>query len=276
MPIPALIGAGASLVGGLIGNNNAAAANRQQVELANQNATLQRQFAEHSIQWRTEDAYRSGIHPLYALGAQTHSFSPVSIGHTPSPMPQALAAVGQDVSRAVQATRNQPARDAAYAQTVQDLTVQRMGLENQLLASQIAKVNQAGGNPPMPTAGRYLVDGQAQSGVVQDTPMERIAGAFGALHQEPGAITDVGFARTNSGYTPVPSKDVKERIEDMVIPEIQWTIRNNILPSLFGAYQSPPKFPPKPGYVWRFNWANQEYQQVRRGSVKDYLFRSYP
>lgn len=276
MPLAAGIAAGANLLGGLIGSNNAAANNRTQIALANQNAILQRQFAEHSIQWRTEDALRSGIHPLYALGAQTHSFSPVSVGLQSDPLPQHLAAAGQDISRAVHSTRNQPARDAAYTQTVQDLTLQRMGLENQLLSSQIAKINQPATGPALPTAGRYLIDGQGNSPLVKDDPLSRTVSAPGAPHQEPAAIPDVGFARTESGYSPVPSDDVKQRIEDMVIPELQWSIRNNLLPSLFGAFQSPPKFDPKPGYVWRFNWATQEYQQVKKGTFKDYLFRSYP
>lgn len=52
--------------------------------LANQNAInkenleLQREFAQHGIQWKVNDAISAGIHPLAALGADTMSFTPSS------------------------------------------------------------------------------------------------------------------------------------------------------------------------------------------------------
>lgn len=45
--------------------------------LAQQNFAFQREFAEQGIQKRVEDAKKAGIHPLYAIGAQTPSVSPV-------------------------------------------------------------------------------------------------------------------------------------------------------------------------------------------------------
>jgi hypothetical protein len=44
------------------------------------NADLQREFAQHGISWKVADAARAGIHPLAALGVQTHSASPVHVG----------------------------------------------------------------------------------------------------------------------------------------------------------------------------------------------------
>lgn len=40
------------------------------------NAALQREFAQHGIQWKVADAQAAGVHPLYALGGGTPSFSP--------------------------------------------------------------------------------------------------------------------------------------------------------------------------------------------------------
>ncbi len=36
----------------------------------------QREFAQNAIQWRTDDAVAAGVHPLFAMGANTTSFQP--------------------------------------------------------------------------------------------------------------------------------------------------------------------------------------------------------
>lgn len=94
-------------------------------------------------------------------------------------MGPSLAAAGQDVSRAINATRTGKERVDAFTSTMQKLQLQRAGLENDLLASQISKINQAGGNPPMPGA---LIPGE-------DKPQDRPV--LGALNRKwetyPGA-----------------------------------------------------------------------------------------
>lgn len=156
-PFGAVIGAGASLIGGLLGRRSTKKAN-------DQNIAMQREFAQNSIRWRVEDAKRAGIHPAFALGAPTMSFAPSSVGD--SSMPAALAAMGQDISRAVDVTRTAPER---FDAKVQALTLQRMGLENDLLASQIRKINQVGAGPAM-AGGAMLIDGQGDLAVVETPP----------------------------------------------------------------------------------------------------------
>lgn len=144
-----LISAGANLLGGLFGRSSAEAA-------AEKNAALQREFAQNSIRWKVEDAKAAGISPLAALGASGYSASPSYVGDTS--LSQGLANAGQDVGRAIDATRTVNERVGAYEKTVQDLSLTRMGLENELLASQIAKVRQAGHPPAMPGDGPNLTD----------------------------------------------------------------------------------------------------------------------
>lgn len=141
--LPALIGAGASLLGGLFNQNSAAAA-------AKKNYEAQKEFAQQGVRWKVDDAKAAGIHPLYALGANTVSFSPSSAGDTS--MGTAMANAGQDISRAIDATRTGGERATAFNKTVQDLQLTRLGLENELLAAQIRKVNQAGHPPSRPSA----------------------------------------------------------------------------------------------------------------------------
>jgi len=160
-----LIGAGASLLGGLFSSNSAKKA-------AAANAAMQKQFAQEGIQWKVEDAKKAGIHPLYALGANTTSFSPSYVGDTS--FGTGIANAGQDLSRAINATRSAPARDEAYLKTAQDLQLANAALQNEQLAIQNAKLR-ASPNPPMPSAtDSYLVPGQTQSGIAAPSPKQQI------------------------------------------------------------------------------------------------------
>lgn len=150
-----LISAGASLLGGLLGKSSAEKQNAAnlalQREMAEKNIQLQRDFAQQGIRWKTEDAKAAGIHPIYALGAPTHNFSPVNIGALPGAdmsMSNAVNSMGQDIGRAVNATRTASDREDAYTTSVKALTLQKFGLENDLLAAQIAKLSPL--NPPFP------------------------------------------------------------------------------------------------------------------------------
>lgn len=96
-----------------------AAADRQ----ARSNEAMQREFAQHGIRWRVEDAKAAGLHPLYALGAQTPQFQPV---YSQDSMGPAVAEAGQQVGRAIRALGTYEEREA-----------QRLSLE--LLRGQVAE-----------------------------------------------------------------------------------------------------------------------------------------
>ena len=149
--IGALIGAGASLLGGLMNRQSQKDANEANMQNALRQEALQKEFAQSGIQWKVEDARKAGVHPLYALGANTISYSPSSVGNAvaDTSLGSPVAASGQDSSRALHATRTGGDRNAAFDKTVQDLSLQKMGLENQLLSTQIAKMRGQIG-PPMP------------------------------------------------------------------------------------------------------------------------------
>lgn len=93
-----LIGAGGALLGGIFGQS-AGAKNRR---LAREQMQLQREFAQHGVRWRVEDAKAAGIHPLAALGMQAMPVTPVMAGYDNS-IGEALADAGQNVGRAVAA-----------------------------------------------------------------------------------------------------------------------------------------------------------------------------
>lgn len=146
-----VLGAISNVVGGFINRDASNKANDTNYRIAQQNMALQKQFAQEGIRWKVDDAKAAGIHPLYALGATTHSFSPVSAGAVAdTSLGNAMAAAGQDLSRSMNSTRTSEERNSAFSKTVEQLTLQKMGLENDLLSSQIAKLRSTT-NPPMPT-----------------------------------------------------------------------------------------------------------------------------
>lgn len=263
-----LISAGTSILGGLLGKKSADEAREQSLALARENMALQREFAQSGIQWRVEDAKKAGIHPIYALGGAGASFSPVSANFTAdTSVPNALAAAGQDIGRAVHATRTQKDRVGALSATAAKLQLEGAQLDNDLkrveIASKTGRLRQGQVGPPNPVGANYLIPGQTESGEVKPKPLEVAPANKGAPSMEGGAITDVGQARTTQGWAPVPSKDVKERIEDNVFQEALHFYRNNVLPSL-GQNLTPPFDAPK-GKEWWFNTLRQEYQLFNKG-----------
>lgn len=256
--LSSIIGAGSSLLGGLFGSDSAE-------DQAKENYRNQKEFAQNAIQWKTQDSLKAGIHPIYGLGAQTTSFTPMSVG---DPMGSAIADAGQQLGRAVDATTSSSGKTA---KAVEALQLQKMGLENRLLEAQIhqIQVNSTGSPPAPPTIDqRWLVDGQGQTALgplTKSTPMEQTPSQPGSPHMEPGAINEVGFVRTQGGgYAPVASNDAKQRMEDDIFSEIPWNIRNRLLPML-GLNMSPPPVAPPKGYDgWKYDPIKQEYVPAKR------------
>lgn len=258
----AIIGAAASIGSSLLGNK----ANKKAAEQQYQH---QKEFAQSGIQWKVKDAENAGIHPLYALGANTTSYSPVQVGSDYS----GLASAGQDIGRAVDATRSQGGKLDAFARTSQQLQLTRMGLENELLSSQIAKLRQGSPSPGIPTDNtQYLIDGQgnAVSGTPLTEEFKRSPSRPGEASLEYGTVADAGHTRTPmGGYAVVPSQDAKNRIEDQFIPETAWALRNMVAPAFSSKYMNPPKLKLAPGYKWTYNILTGEYYPVK-------LRSSYP
>ena len=116
-----LISAGANIIGGIMGQNNAE-------DIANKNIQMQQDFAQNALSWKAGDARRAeknwGINPLALLGAQTSSFQNV-VGD--NSLGQGIAAAGQDLGRAANAMSEHSERTAQ--------------LNEDLLRAQIANVN---------------------------------------------------------------------------------------------------------------------------------------
>lgn len=159
-----LISGGLGLLGGLFADKSQADANAQNIK-------YQKQFAQEGIQWRVADAEKAGVHPLYALGAQTTAFSPTVVGS--SGVGNALASAGQDIGRAIAAKSSTDELAPLRA-----LTLERAGLENELLRQQIRNLSVAGTPPPYNN--RPLIEGE---GDVVVNGVTFVRGADGRLHK---------------------------------------------------------------------------------------------
>lgn len=238
-----IIGAGISAASSLFG--------------AKSNEKLQKDFAQKGIQWKVADAKKAGIHPLAALGASTHSFAPNNVGSE-------LASAGQDLGRAIDAERTKSERVDGYTAQARNLALQKAGLENDILrtelASRVARVRQAGQPPARPTVdpNQHLIPGQGDSPGIKDKALERAGWNNANPHAEAGAISDIGFSKTPTGWAPTQSNDFKQRSE-----EDPWAIaghwaRHRIPPSFQMGFHPP--FEPGTGRYWIYHPFKQEYQ----------------
>lgn len=241
-----MLAAAAQAVGQIAGGVISNYYNQQQ---ARRNEANQREFAQHGVQWKVEDAKRAGIHPIYALGAPTHSFAPQSVGDSLGP---AVSNAGQYIGRALNATSSSEQRGTAFTQAAQALALEKGGLENELLRSNIARMRQQQ-NPAFATPeDKWGIDGQGNSSMAIKEKRERQNWDPSNPSGEAFAIPDLGYSRTPAGgYMPIPSKDVKERIEDIEPAEWAWFARNN-LPQSIGMRYAPP-FQAPAGQEWTYS-----------------------
>lgn len=295
--IPSIISAATSLFGGKMNADAQAEANKANAAAAERNAErniqYQKEFAQSGIQWRVDDARKAGIHPIYALGSGGASFSPVSIAggeqHAVTGIGDALRSSSQSIGRAVQAGMPRDTQMDSISKAAATLQLTNAGLQNELLAAQVAKAKQELiTKPAMPSLmQRYGIDGQGSTAgasglsaneyVSGNWPKsewsekaERVPRAPGMPSQEAFSIADTGYANTvGGGYAPLPSKDAQDRMEDNWLAMAAWMFRNQLLPS-FGFNENPPRVPAPAGKVWRYHPFYQEYRLHTRGKYFDY------
>jgi len=213
---------GASIGSSILGGMAASDAAKAQAQQAQANIDMQKEFAQQGIRWKVEDAKAAGIHPLYALGANTTAFSPVVTGDVYGPS-RAMADMGQDITRAIHSTRTQSERASTTAQALQ---LQNMELQNQLLQAQIAKLNQPGTPPARP-------DGTAPTGQVKVEPSRVETSLPGQPHTAAASNPSVEVIQTKNGPMVIPSRGSAEQMEaGGPLSVAEWHMRNKLVPLL--------------------------------------------
>lgn len=126
MVLGPLIGAGASLLGGILGANRAD-------DAADQAWDRQKKVLTNQIQWKVQDAVAAGLHPLAGLGVTPAAGPAASVGG--EILAGGFEGMGQNLSRAAEAMMTP--QDQTSSRMIQ-LQLERGGLENELLRTQIA------------------------------------------------------------------------------------------------------------------------------------------
>lgn len=255
-----LLGGGSEIVGSYLDGEARRRAGQRENRIRAEDVALQREFAQNSVRWRVEDAKQAGIAPLAALGMQGSSYQPVGLPQV-EPDTQAgdmARSLGQNISRAISATRTAEEREQAQLNLAYQRTqLQGAEIDNAIRLHQLQSLR--GGNPPM-AGSEHVIPGQSGSGV-KTRSMERTASMKGAPHAEAGAVNDVGYTLSSSGaLIPVPSKDTKERIEDNIFQEAAHFLRNNIMPNITSR-GAPPKSALPPGArYWEWSYRDQGWK----------------
>lgn len=240
-----IIGAGISALGSIIGGKMNSDSNEEdrafQAAQFEKNVALQKEFAQNGVRWKMEDAARAGLHPLVGAGAQAQSFSPISVGSSPNhSMGNAMSDIGQNIGRAISTTQTQNER------TISDLQVKTMqaDLDGKLIDNAARRSSMSAPSQIAPAfpGDPQLISGQGDTRqYIQDQKLQRTGMNPQAMDKEAGSVPGVGWYATPTGLIPVPSSDVKQRIEDNVFHEAGHYLQNNVSPYFGGTASKPPK-----------------------------------
>ena len=248
-----VIGAGSSLLGGVMSSKTAKKIAQMQID-------AQKEFAQNGIQWKVTDAKAAGLHPLYALGANTATYTPVS--QDSSAMGNAVAEAGAYLGKAVDQAIDGPTKKALEQENLEYARLMREGnlelmrqnirgkkLDNDFNEQQMVNSlkSQASGNPARPIAvstpmGEFNIanpdvkrytskvarNGASTLAGVSLKPAEVTMASPGNPAQTAGAHSDYSLIRTDDGYVKVPSQEFADRTDDDIFSKIGWHMRNTV------------------------------------------------
>lgn len=252
-------GAAGSQLGGMFGPNPQEEANKQNIK-------LQKQFAQQGIQWRVRDAQAAGIHPLYALGAQTPSFSP-SVVPTESKF-SGLVNAGQNIARAAMATQSKEEKAAVQLQQVQQSRliegqIQNQQIRNNILQEEFNRMKAPGTPPGIPSGS----PGEFATNDVKNVPAEVTSSLMGGYTQAGHNPLFQIFKAGPDSYKLALSSKAKEAMEDSpqeMFTQAEMLVRNgSIVP-----------YPAPAGKEWRLD----RYMNIYLGEPTNqtYLRKKYP
>lgn len=222
------------------------------------NYQMQKEFAQHGIRWKAEDAIAAGLHPLAALGATGASASPsYQMGDTgPSPKAEFYSRMGQNLSRAASVTQTHAER------LITQEGVKRAILENQLLEWQVADVRKKVLGPAMPASN------------VVETPLSRVAAEVDRNWQEVGSYPSVAYMQSPTGLVPVMPPNLAEALESDQTNQVQWATRYKGGPNVAPLERpSAKKLPPgAAGWMWSHKlqeWQPKTHRELEKSGRKN-------
>lgn len=215
-------------------------------DISREDKNIERQ----SLSGRITEGAKHGLSKLASIGASPSSAFSTSVGQDTGYL---NINSGQNAISSSERSVNRLQADLLRAQT------RGVELDNLEKTQLLEKKPKTGVVEP----GSNFMPGGSQSvrGGISEKPMERTASYPGSPHMEPGSVTGSGFESTPTGLAPVPSSDVKQRIEDSPY-ELRHFYRYGILPNLGDRSTTPPRLPEmvKREEVWVWSKKAQEWQ----------------
>jgi len=249
-----LISAGASLFGGFLGNKQ-----------ADKQAALQKEFAQHGISWKAKDAERAGISKLYAIGAPSVSYSPVSTGSLGAGIADAGSKIGAAIDSQTGPGGTTTGKLSGITAAIAAEQLRGVKLDNDIkstkLASTIALATQPGAQGP--------VDRDVTMGPEGYKTKKEVAPASSdpnTPHVSYGADPEVALFRTSTGLSPQFPPNLQEAFESDMLGRWQWNLRNRIMPT-YGARMAVQGAPD--GSYWTYDPLMAEYVLVKRGNPQN-------
>jgi len=256
--LPAILGALGSIGGGVLGMMS-----------KDKDIKMQKQFAQNALQWKAADAEKAGISKIFAMGAPTTSFSPVSVGGNFD----FLGNAGQNVGRAIQASQSPPEKLAGMGKLANTIQLEGLRLDNELKKTQIATqqklLTQPGQPPGVPGLDpAYAIPGQP---VTIGNPERNIQTKTDVADPRepaivPGRTPEVMLSDTVSGGTAsMLPPALQESLESQgFAAQMQYFIRNGLLPAVFDKYR-PQQYRrgAQPGYRHTYNPVTGEYHRIK-------------
>lgn len=261
--VGSIIGAGTSILGGIMGGDDAK--KRAQLEYQRQ-----KEFAKKAIQWKAKDAEAAGISKLYALGANTTSYAPITTGG--AGLGSGIAEAGQYLGRAIDAGNSQAGRQSSLSTAAAQVQLEGLKLDNSIkrqeLLSKMALNTQPGTAPGVNSETTTpILPGQGNAR--PEITLERKLVPSGNDPQSAyGVNPDVDWYKTKSGWAPHVPAALGEALENEPFGGIQWAMRNKILPYLWPDHYAthPPAYKP-PGDYWFVDPRTNEH--IRKPAWRD-------
>lgn len=141
---------GGAIIGGFLGEEQADDRNEMAIRFRNEDYARQKEFAQNGILWRTQDAKRAGIHPVFALqgGGAAYASSPIAVNDDTVDYMR----MGQDLGRAVDSVSTPEARRARQLSEDEIASrITRNNAEADMFRSITVKNYGAGVGPGMPS-----------------------------------------------------------------------------------------------------------------------------
>lgn len=202
---------------------------------SNKQAKLQKEFAQNAISWKAADAERAGISKVFAMGAPTHSYQPVSTGTD-------FSALGNAIDNTIKGQGGPHSTTSGKLSGISsELAAAQLDgikIDNDIKRAELAsKINIA----TQPGAGGILDNSVTAGPEGVKSKKEISPGSPDASHKSFGLAPEVDmYQGPGGGFIPQVPQQLQEAFENDWWSLYQWRLRNKLLPFYSRNYSAYP------------------------------------